>query len=984
MADSAAEFDLLFGLLALQNGLIDQGALVAAFQAWTRKKSRSLAEHLVDRGDLEADDKSLIEALVARHLGRHAGDPEESLAAFSLGEFTRERLMSVGDADLKITLGRIGLDSRPTEVRVDGEGTLSYASGAATADGSRFRVLRPHAKGGIGQVCVALDTELSREVALKEIQPHLADDPASRGRFLLEAEVTGRLEHPGIVPVYGLGVDSTGRPYYAMRFIRGDSLKQAIERFHDAGAQCGSEASPASLSLRGLLGRFVAVCNAVAYAHSRGVIHRDLKPANVMLGPYGETLVVDWGLAKVVGRDDPAAAAEATLRPSSALGSGSSETQAGTAIGTPAYMSPEQAEGRLEAIGPASDVYSLGATLYCLVTGRPPFSDGAVLEILRSVQRGEFPAPRAVNPLVPAALSAVVLKAMALRPADRYPSARALAHEVERWLADEPVSAYHEPVLTRLARWGRRHRSFVAGAGTLLLAAVLALSAGALLLQRANARTAHERDLARKNFQMARQAVDENLTRVGQNPILKEQGFHELRMELLNGALRYYQEFLAQQASDPSVQAQAAAAFERVGDIERELGRFEDALAAYEKGLAIGPATPRDPHVAAARLRMQQGQIAALSPLSRFEQAIGKFEHAIAPYLTGVGAAANPRDDLRPILAKLYNAGAEVYSNSGKVNEGLRASRRALEYAEAYIRDHPGDPAALHDLMFAYTYTTRKLIVGGDPDEALVVGLLGLKRGEATIRDRARGIDLPVDLADLYHNLATLEHPKGHSSTALGYSQKAAELADAVSRANPLLFRPLQVLTEALSYQSNIQSDVGQISEARRTAERATDAVEAFLRRTPESARAREVLGNALAVLGKAHLKMADYGAATANLRRAAKELERSREAIYLYNAACCLSMASSIDDPAEPTAADRQAKRARDADMAVALFRKAVDQGLADLALVRADPDLNPIRMRSDFIELLRKIESRAKSARDAMAPSSASPNAGSAKANL
>src|SRR5262249_27989016 len=154
-----------------------------------------------------------------------------------------------------------------------------------------------------------------------------------------------------------------------------------------------------NLALRQLLNRFIAVCNVMSYAHSRGVIHRDLKPANILLGPYGETLVVDWGLAKIVGRSEAAArlgAVEATLQP--AWGSGSSAPLPGRALGTPAYMSPEQAEGRLERVGPLSDVYSLGATLYCLLTGKPPIDETEVGEALRRVQRGEISPPRAVQP----------------------------------------------------------------------------------------------------------------------------------------------------------------------------------------------------------------------------------------------------------------------------------------------------------------------------------------------------------------------------------------------------------------------------------------------------------------------------------------------------------------------------------------------------------------------------------------------------------
>jgi len=233
-------------------------------------------------------------------------------------------------------------------------------------------------------------------VALKQLQSHHADDPEIRARFLLEAKVTGGLEHPGVVPVYGLGSFDDGRPFYAMRFVRGDSLKDAIEQFHRA-EQVGRDPGERSLALRRLLGRFVDVCNALAYAHSRGVLHRDLKPGNIMLGPYGETLVVDWGLAKTAVRREPrSVTTEGTLRPSSA--SGTPPTLSGQVIGTPAYMSPEQAAGRLDVLGPSSDVYSLGATLYCLLTGRAPYSGGDAATVLREVRGGRFREPRQVKP----------------------------------------------------------------------------------------------------------------------------------------------------------------------------------------------------------------------------------------------------------------------------------------------------------------------------------------------------------------------------------------------------------------------------------------------------------------------------------------------------------------------------------------------------------------------------------------------------------
>jgi hypothetical protein len=208
MAALAADRDLLFGLLALQNGMIDQAKLVAAFHAWTLNKARPLAEHLVVRGDLDADQRAVVEALVALHIKKHGGDAAMSLAAVPAGRPTRESLARIGDPDVEATLGRVGTAhplTRDGEADPDADRTASYSVGSATSDGLRFRVLRPHARGGLGAVFVALDQELHREVALKQILDRHADDLTSRQRFLVEAEITGGLEHPGIVPVYGLG-----------------------------------------------------------------------------------------------------------------------------------------------------------------------------------------------------------------------------------------------------------------------------------------------------------------------------------------------------------------------------------------------------------------------------------------------------------------------------------------------------------------------------------------------------------------------------------------------------------------------------------------------------------------------------------------------------------------------------------------------------------------------------------------------------------
>lgn len=451
---------LLFGIVALKNNFISREQLVAGFDAWIQNKCRNLAELLEQHQALDADDRAVLERLVTKLVARHGGDIEQSLAAVGRASSVKPGLDHLPDLELQSSLGHVApcvkSDADPFATIVQGE----------TSRG-RFRILRAHAKGGLGQVFVALDQELHREVALKEILPQHADDLVGRERFVLEAEITGGLEHPGIVPVYALGQDTDGRPYYAMRFIKGDCLKQAIDEYHRQASAAGHDPGKRQIALRQLLGRFIDICNAIEYAHSRGVLHRDLKPANVMIGKYGETLVVDWGLAKAVGKKE-LESGEATLRPKTSLSS-SGQTMPGQALGTPAYMSPEQATGRLTELGPATDIYSLGATLYHILTGRPPF-EGPIVEVLQRVEKGQFPKPSEVTRGIAPDLEAICLKAMALRPTDRYNSPRVLADDLERWLADEPTSALPDGVLGRLRREYRKNPARI---GLIAVAALL-------------------------------------------------------------------------------------------------------------------------------------------------------------------------------------------------------------------------------------------------------------------------------------------------------------------------------------------------------------------------------------------------------------------------------------------------------------------------------------------------------------------------------
>ena len=664
---AAADSNLLFGLLALQNGIISQVQLVAAFQAWSLDKSRGLADYLEARGDLTRAKRGVLDALAAVHLETHDGDVERSLAAVPASRSTRAGLSRLGEPEIEATLARAMRGKRLEGTEPDdddAESTSTYSVGSATSDGERFRILRPHARGGLGAVFVAVDQELHREVALKQILEKHADDRVSRQRFVAEAEITGGLEHPGVVPVYGLGTDGAGRPYYAMRFIKGDSLKEAIDRFHK-DEMLGKDPGRRSLELRKLLHRFTDVCNAIDYAHSRGVIHRDLKPANIILGKHGETLVVDWGLAKAVGRADPTAG-EQTITPSS---SGSSETLPGSALGTPAYMSPEQARGDLDQLGPWSDVYSLGATLYCLLTGKPPFAGEDIGAMLRAVEGGQFPRPSHHDPALDQALEAVCLKSMATTPADRYPTPKALADDLERWMADEPVTVWREPLSRRARRWARRNRTVVTAAGAAVLVALVGTAVVLAVQTRANSElrasnaklavanaevTRANNELAASNgrerarFALAQDAIRMFHTGVSEDLLLKQKEFGTLRTKLLRGAQEFYRKLegmLGGQADRDSRLALGRAYFE-VGELTKDLDSKKDALATHERALALFEVlardAPDDNEVLSQVERTYTAIALSLSSLGRRDEALAAIGRAVA--IAQDLAAAAPAD----------------------------------------------------------------------------------------------------------------------------------------------------------------------------------------------------------------------------------------------------------------------------------------------------------------------------------------------------
>ena len=912
----AADRNLLFGILALQMDLIKRDDLIRGMHGWVIEKSKPLAQILEELGLLQASDRRILEPLVARHLEVHDDDPQKSLVALSSITVLQE-FKDIADPDVQANL-----------TTSSGRGfTLNAPTGPVA--GSRFRILRPHAKGGLGEVFVANDEELNREVALKEIQVLHAFDPEHRSRFLLEAEITGGLEHPGIVPVYGLGSYPDGRPYYAMRFIKGDSLLESIRRFHEKNK---SDRDPhlRSLALRKLLGRFVDVCQAIAYAHSRGILHRDLKPGNVMLGKYGETLVVDWGLAKaakgasrLVSDDSspaeetiahvaktaafPKAASappnqEQMLTPRSSTAS-QGVTQMGQAIGTPAYMSPEQAAGRLDQLGPASDVYSLGATLYHLLTGVPSIVGEDIGELLLRVQRGEIQPPRVVAPSVPLALDSVCRKAMALNPADRYASAHQLAAEIERWLADEPVKAYPEPARARLGRWGRKHPTLVVSVLVFLTVALPLLLMGTAVVNRQKEMAQRNYELAEQqrlraeaNFRLAREAVDRFDVRVSENKLLNMPRMRGLREDLLRDALEFYKTFVDQQRDTVGLEADWGLAHERLAELTKELGNQAEATALMQKAASIlTDVTAAHPNDLGNRERLgvvltrlaefyrltndtkaaesaHQQAASYLKELAQEHPEVANYQSNLAASLNDLGVLY--RDTTRPKLAEplfeqaiamfqdlekshpendlyLYRL-SNAHNNLGilfmDVNEPKKQEAeylKALSLRERLVERSPN--VAINLQALAQSYNNLGVFYGGrsndDKQESYYLKAIDMRRKTVALDP---DIPFPQSVLSLtIKNLGLLYLRKGKMDKAEAPLVEALAIQEKLAAAAPGARENLPTMAAVHVAIADLRERVGKYELALESASKAVDLLEPLLRDEPRHVEAIEVQSDA-------------------------------------------------------------------------------------------------------------------------------------------
>jgi serine/threonine-protein kinase len=853
--------NLLFGVLALQTDLIDAGQFAEICAAWAARKHVALAELLVERRWITPADRADVERLLQRKLRKHGGDARASLGEVA-GAAVRQSLTSLEDAAIQASLR--SLPSVPAGALATADdkawnwmaadtappGPASSPSEDALGDPrQRYTLTRLHAKGGLGQVWLARDRNLGRDVALKEMQAATAQNRQAWVRFVEEARITGQLEHPGIVPVYELARRSDNAPpFYTMRFIRGRTLSKAIRAYFEKQAQ--GQAGP--LERNALLNVFVAVCNAVAYAHARGVVHRDLKGDNVVLGDFGEVSVLDWGLAKVVGRAEDAGEVPGLFLHSQAP---RGETLQGEVMGTPPYMAPEQADGRVDQIDQRTDVYSLGAILYEILTGRPPFT-GEVKDVLRRVREEEPARPRQVRPGVPPALEAVCMRALAKKPVDRYASAGELAAEVQRWLADEPVAAYREPWAARLGRWARRHRPWVAAAVALLVTSLVGLALGLWAVRAEQRRTAAERDLARANLDLAKKAVDDCFLLATEHPLLQGENMRRVRRLLLEKALPSYEGFQEQRQDDPAIQAGLAHNYSRLASIRGEIERKADALEAYRQALALyEKLAMAHPNVS----QYQYDLAVTHNALGILQDALGQSAEALQSHQRAQAllerlAAAYPDDPQYQYDLAMNQSGlGNLQRNTGQPAAALKSYALARALCEQLVAAHPDVPKYQSGVAITSNNLANVQADTGDRAAALESYEKARALQERLVAGHPGVTTYQTDLAVTYNNLATVQKALGQSVRALESFARALALRQKLADTYPEVTEYQSALSATYNNLGILQRATGQTADALKSYERARDLREKLATAHPEVAEYQRDLAGTCNNLGNLH-----------------------------------------------------------------------------------------------------------------------------------
>jgi len=700
-----------------------------------------------------------VESLLNCHAQAVEGGFLNDLSESSSPRAVLEALAAAFDADSDYTLKEDGTGERPTHAA---PGITDVPTADRFGD---YRLLEKIGQGGMGVVYRARQISLNREVALKVIRAGRFSTSSEIERFAREAEAAAGLTHPGIVPVFEIG-EEEGHHYFTMAFVDGLSLADHIT---DAGGPL--EPRPATeLILR--------VAEAVQYAHEHGVIHRDLKPANILLDKHGMPQVVDFGLAKQVETE-------------------SGLTFTGQVLGTPSFMSPEQAAGKTTQVGPSADVYALGAVLYALLTGRPPFSAASVTETLRQVQHDEPVRPRQLNSSLPRDLETICLKCLAKEPSKRYASAQEMVDELNRYLSGRSILARPVGSFGAITRWCRRNvlaASFMAFVATFVPIVIAMLMSMNVRLSQESRQADFERQMADHSFRAARNAVDEQFTLVSQETLLDRPGLQPLRRQLLLGSQKYYEEFLATRGDDPDLQAEAALINFRLGVITAALSTtstqdaYAEATTYFATARRLYERLPNqdDPGVleGLGKVWTRIGQIR--NKLRQNQQEVDAFQRALA-LRSRLNEIESTVENQRLLANAQMNLGQALLPDEPAEQLGqLELAMDHLESAQSIrkrlLSQYPDNANVVRDQVKGYVFLADSVVGDRDADverylmhalqtldaqaqkvaptlEALYLRAIVARRLGAVIADTATGSDDLVRARDFFEQALRILNP---------------------------------------------------------------------------------------------------------------------------------------------------------------------------------------------------------------------------------
>jgi tetratricopeptide (TPR) repeat protein/predicted Ser/Thr protein kinase len=850
-----------------------------------------------------------------------------------------------------------------------------------------YELLDEIARGGMGVVYRARQKSLNRVVAVKMILGGQLATAAEVQRFHTEAEAAANLHHPNIVAIHEVG-EHESLHYFSMDFVAGKSL--------------------AALVLQNPLPPLRAaayvqrIAEAVYYAHQHGILHRDLKPSNVLVDETDQPRITDFGLAKRLEHE-------------------SGLTASGAVLGTPSYMPPEQAEGRHQLVSPASDVYSTGAILYELVTGRPPFRAESPIETLRQVLDAEPAPPSLLNPNVDRDLETICLKCLQKDPARRYATAQFLADDLSRFLRGEPILARPVGVGERLVRWCRRNPRIAALAATVLIL-IVTVAAGsttaAIWIAREKAQTELAREAAdaqrvraEANFQKAREAVHKMLTRVADDVLLELPQTEPVRRALLQDALVFYQGFLRERATDPIVQQETALAYYRVAEIQRMLGDNAESHDAYEHAIGLfGDLVNRFPD----RPDYAHDLANAYNYLGELERTIGRLDDAEQSYRKAIGLQQPlvGGHDAEPAhraahARSLYNLGI-VLKNTGRSDDADLAYANAVTILEELCEQHHGE--AKFRLELAQCLINRGILLKDTRKlaEAEAAYDHAIQILEELIGEHPAKLEYRLALAACSNNMGNLLlADASRYGDVTSHFQRAFDLYEKLVSDFPSVPSHRRELANGCNSLAALLSRTGKMPEARRKWERGREIAEVLVGEFPDVPDYHQILGGILGNLGASMTSPDDAPLAREMLEsavrheRTALEFNPQHPAYRLFLRTDYLRLARAAVRQGDhvraaevtrlaaelgfDTAGDCQraafvlaeciTRAGRDDQLsddqkkdsidrcaaeATALLRQAIDKGYRNLNTLRTDATLAPLQTRADFQTLLAELDAK------------------------